>query len=54
MNYDNDVDLTSFNPHTDLDTRTAPDWERLCFRTQPTLSFDVTRRLGSSRAYQAG
>ena len=26
----------------------------LCFRAQPTLSFDVTRRLGSSRAYQAG
>ena len=25
----------------------------LCFRTQPTLSFDITRRLGSSRAYQA-
>ena len=30
------------------------DRKRLCFRTQPTLSFDVIRRLGSSRAYQAG
>ena len=28
--------------------------ERLCFRTQPTLSFDAIWRLGSSRAYQAG
>ena len=28
--------------------------EGLCFRTQPTLSFDVIRLLGSSRAYQAG
>ncbi|MEZ8320473.1 hypothetical protein [Vibrio splendidus] len=28
--------------------------EGLCFRTQSTLSFDVIRRLGSSRAYQAG
>ena len=28
--------------------------EGLCFRAQPTQSFDVTRRLGSSRAYQAG
>ena len=27
---------------------------RLCFHTQPTLSFDAIRRLGSSRAFQAG
>ena len=29
------------------------DMARLCFHTQPTLSFDISRRLGSSRAYQA-
>ena len=29
----------------------AAGFEGLCFRTQPTLSFDVIRRLGSSRAY---
>ncbi|WP_305840191.1 hypothetical protein [Photobacterium leiognathi] len=27
--------------------------EWLCFRTQPTLSFDVIRQLDSSRTYQA-
>ena len=26
----------------------------LCCSTQPTLSFDIIRPLGSSRAYQAG